>query len=128
MQLDSVIPRIASTPIKAPPSPKLQRFRARVTELLARKLWLKPEVATEPPAPFAHPDPLQPAPTLAPVAPVAIVEAKLPPVERTDARTFEGSARSSDGATSPWLLLPPERAYRLYVPPRLNDGEPLHWW
>ena len=114
-----------STPIKAPPSPKLQRFRARVTALLARKQWLKPEAAPEPPAPFTHPEPLPPAPTLAPVAPVAIVEAKLPPVERAVARTFEGSARSSDGAMSPWLLLPPERAYRLYVPPHVADGEPL---
>lgn len=81
-----------------------------------------------------QPEPHAPAPTGAPVVPVAppivvaldvVVEAKLAPVERTDARTFEGSARSSDGATSPWLLLPPERAYRLYVPPRLDDGEPL---
>ena len=114
-----------STPIKAPPSPKLQRFRARVTALLARKQRLKPEAAPEPPAPFTHPEPLPPAPTLAPVAPVAIVEAKLPPVERAVARTFEGSARSSDGAMSPWLLLPPERAYRLDVPPHVADGEPL---
>ena len=50
-------------------------------------------------------------------------EAKL-----TDARTVEGSARSADGATSPWLLLPSERNYRLYVPPHVsprNGGDTL---
>ena len=43
----------------------------------------------------------------------------------TAARTLEGTARSSDGATAPWLLLPPERAYRLYVPPRAADAGPM---
>ncbi len=124
-----------SNPIKAPLSPKLQRFRARLAALIARKLGLKPERTPEsaPPTPAAPTPPDLPAPTPSPatdappisVEPEAVVEAKLPPVERTDAQTFEGSARSSDGATSPWLLLPPERAYRLYVPPRLKDGEPL---
>lgn len=38
------------------------------------------------------------------------------------AHTLQGTARSSDGATAPWLLLPPERAYRLYVPPRAADA------
>ena len=98
---------------------------------MARKLWQKAENVPEPPALSAPSESLDLTPTPAPVAPpiivapVAIVEAKLPSVERTDARRFEGSARSSDGATSPWLLLPPERAYRLYVPPRFKDGEPL---
>ncbi len=134
-----------STPIKAPLSPKLQRFRARITALIARKLGLQLERAPEPalPLPTPAPAPVQPAP-FAPPAPIpsparapapdappitveadATVEAKLPPVERTDAQTFEGSARSSDGATSPWLLLPPERAYRLYVPPHVADGDAL---
>ncbi len=32
------------------------------------------------------------------------------------ARVFEGSAFSADGMVAPWLLLRPERRYRLYVP------------
>ena len=127
-----------STPIKTPLSPKLQRFRARITALIARKLGLRLERAPEPPPPAplpaptpAQPEPLAPTPSPAPdeppiaVEPAAVVEARLPPVPRTNARTFEGSARSSVGATSPWLLLPPERAYRLYVPPVVADGEPM---
>ena len=39
-----------------------------------------------------------------------------PEARLTHAKTVEGSARSADGATSPWLLLPAERNYRLYVP------------
>ena len=38
---------------------------------------------------------------------------------------MQGTARSSDGATAPWLLLPPERAYRLYVPPRAADASAM---
>ena len=134
-----------STPIKAPLSPKLQRFRARISALIARKLGLKRDGASEPIAPAPEPPPpadVQPEPSApisppapahpptldaAPIAvePAAEPVAKLPQVERTDARTFEGSARSGDGATSPWLLLPAERAYRLYVPPHVADGEPL---
>ena len=129
--------------IKAPLSPKLQRFRARITALIARKLGLEREHTAEsvapapsPAPPPAPPEPLAPLAPRAPttssapitaaitVEPAVVVEAK-PPVQRTDARTFEGSARSSDGATSPWLLLPPERGYRLYVPPHVADGEPL---
>ena len=118
-----------SIPIKTPLSPKLQRFRARITALIARKLGLQLERAPEPVAPPPAVSP--PMPVAAPVAPQISIEpaieiaTKLPPVERTNARTFAGSARSSDGATSPWLLLPPERAYRLYVPPHVADGEPL---
>ena len=121
--------------IKAPLSPKLQRFRARITALIARKLGLEFERALEPTPPVSPPAPVPPEPDAAstpaplpapsPVAPEAVVEAKLPPVERTDAQTIEGVARSSVGATSPWLLLPPERAYRLYVPPHVADGQPL---
>ena len=51
-----------------------------------------------------------------------------PEARRTQAKTVEGSARSADGATSPWLLLPAERNYRLYVPPhvsRRNGGDLL---
>ena len=47
---------------------------------------------------------------------------------RTDAKTIEGSARSVNGATSPWLLLPAERNYRMYVPAHIssrNDGDTL---
>ena len=40
----------------------------------------------------------------------------------TDAKTVVGSARSAIGAMSPWLLLPAERAYRLYVPPYTSRG------
>lgn len=91
---------------------------------MLRKLGQK--IATPvPSAAFTPRELIDPTPTSIAVAPTLIVEAKLPLVERTDARTFEGSARSSDGATSPWLLLPRERAYRLYVPPRFDDGEPL---
>ena len=122
-----------SRPIKAPLSPKLQRFRARITALIVRKLGLKLESAhvTPVPAPRPAPEPHAPIPPLVPDAPPiafepdVVVEAKLPHAPRTIARTFEGSARSSYGATSPWLLLPPERAYRLYVPPHVAAGEPL---
>ena len=44
------------------------------------------------------------------------------PLPLAEARTVTGTARSSDGATAPWLLLPPERVYRLYVPPRAADA------
>ena len=51
-----------------------------------------------------------------------------PEARLTHAKTVEGSARSVDGATSPWLLLPAERSYRLYVPPHVsprNGGDTL---
>ena len=51
-----------------------------------------------------------------------------PEARLTHAKTVEGSARSADGATSPWLLLPAERNYRLYVPPHVsqrNGGDTL---
>ena len=116
-----------STPIKAPLYPKLQRFRARIAALIARKLGLKLERAPEPAQPAPPAPTSSPAPDAPPiiVEPTAVVVAIIPPAERIGALTFEGSARSSDGATSPWLLLPPERAYRLYVPPHVADGEPL---
>ena len=65
----------------------------------------------------------------APAAPDAVdaVTAK-PEARLTHAKTIEGSARSADGATSPWLLLPAERNYRLYVPPHVsqrNGGDTL---
>lgn len=97
---------------------------------MLRKLRLK-AAAPVPSAPFTPRELINLAPTLAPVVPPIavtpplIIEAELPSVERTDARMLAGSARSSDGATSPWLLLPRERAYRLYVPPQLQDGAPL---
>ena len=61
---------------------------------------------------------------------IAIAVAHKAEAKLTDARTVEGSARSADGATSPWLwlLLPPERNYRLYVPPHIspqNGGDTL---
>ena len=58
---------------------------------------------------------LAPSPPSSPSAPIAT----------TDAHTFEGSARSSDGATAPWLLLPPERAYRMYVPSHRGSDDPM---
>lgn len=66
-------------------------------------------------------------PTTAPAIEAApeFTEAKRQALPRTDARTIEGNARSSVGATSPWLLLPPERAYRLYVPPHVPHGDAL---
>ena len=121
-----------SRPINPPLSPKLQRFRARLTALIARKLGLNLGRAPEavPPQPAAPETPPDAAPIS--VDPVAVEAAALPvaapvkPAEpRTDPRIIEGSARSSVGATAPWLLLPPERAYRLYVPPHVADGEPL---
>ena len=51
-----------------------------------------------------------------------------PEARLTHAKTVEGSARSADGATSPWLLLPAERNYRLYVPRHVsqrNGGDTL---
>ncbi len=56
------------------------------------------------------------------------VETAKPEARLTHAKAVEGSARSADGATSPWLLLPAQRNYRLYVPPHLslkNGGETL---
>lgn len=112
----------------------------------AQLLGPAPAPAARPAAPAAHaatpatpaetpPPASEPSPALTPQqteALIAVVEAltepdapKLPPAPRTDARTIEGNARSSDGATSPWLLLPPERAYRMYVPPHAPHGEPL---
>jgi len=95
-------------------------------------LWLKSAPTPEPAPPAPPPAPVQaepptPTPDATPIttATDVVVEAKLLPAKRTDAKTFEGTARSSDGATSPWLLLPPERAYRLYVPPHVANGAPL---
>ena len=80
---------------------------------------------------------LAPAPLVEPSATISeiveisdavdIVTAK-PEARLTHAKTVEGSARSADGATSPWLLLPAERNYRLYVPPHVskrNGGDSL---
>ena len=129
-----------STPIKPPllqrlqQSQRLLRFRARLRALIERKPWLPPEPAP-PPAPTPPPALPLPVPIAPPVqagaaaaaleGPPDLVEAEQPALARSDARAVVGSARSSDGATSPWLLLPPERAYRLYVPPHDPDGEPL---
>jgi poly(hydroxyalkanoate) depolymerase family esterase len=91
--------------------------------LLARKAHKAQQTTpptVEPPSnPPASPALVEVAPT-----PATEVQQRLP--ERTTkARTIEGSARSSDGATSPWLLLPPERAYRLYVPSHAAADKPL---
>lgn len=95
-------------------------------------MWLKSEPTAEPEPSAPTPAPAQAEPLIpAPDAPQLIttteivVEAKRLPAQRTDAKMIEGRARSSDGATAPWLLLPPERAYRLYVPPHVANGEPL---
>ncbi len=51
-----------------------------------------------------------------------------PEARLTHAKAVEGSARSADGATSPWLMLPAQRNYRLYVPPHVaprNGGDTL---
>ena len=56
------------------------------------------------------------------------VETAKPEARFTQAKAVEGSARSADGATSPWLLLPAQRNYRLYVPPHVslrNGGDTL---
>ncbi len=141
--------KIVSTPIKALSSLRLQRFRARLRALL-KQAQLPGQAPAEPgpsgdvvpqalqtshepkalPTPIAAPshapEPVDPAERV-PVIEVLKEpeEAKQSPAQRTDARTIEGNARSSDGATSPWLLLPPERAYRMYVPPHIPHAEAL---
>ena len=116
---------------------------------MARTVWRKqqhppeplPQWPQRPPTPGAPEPPPVAQPSVEPgqridIAP-EIVEAKQTPTSlpephaetqtetRTDARSIIGSARSSNGATAPWLLLPPERAYRLYVPSHAAHGEPL---
>jgi poly(hydroxyalkanoate) depolymerase family esterase len=52
---------------------------------------------------------------------IATAPASTPRVARQ--RTISGSARSDDGATSPWLLLPAERSFHLYVPEHHKNGD-----
>lgn len=112
---------------------RLKRFRDRLRGLILR---VKPAPKTAPLAPTQH------TPAAAPIAPLhdaahaprphdpeathhGVAEAPAPhPVAPAlkPAHTYEGTARSEDGATSPWLLLPPERNYRLYVPAHAHDA------
>lgn len=89
---------------------RLKRFRDRLRGLITR---VKPT------------QPTQPAPASPTLPPVAQILAPSPAIALQPARTFEGSARSEHGATSPWLLLPPERNYRLYVPAHARDAHAL---
>ncbi|MFO1343080.1 MAG: PHB depolymerase family esterase [Burkholderiales bacterium] len=136
----------------APKHTRLTRFRARLRAMFERRRSPAPQQEASPPTadlPTAHADAAQhqlhhaapahpphatPAhpPHAAPSAPPAhrqhehaetVTPAAAPPL--VDARTVQGTARSSDGATAPWLLLPPERAYRLYVPPRAADASAM---
>ena len=91
--------------------------------LVARNRWLSPE-HKQPAPPHTHEDVHD--------TKVSVVEAAqdfdapLAPVPRRfNARTVEGTARSADGATSPWLLLPAERNYRLYIPQHVRNGHTL---
>ena len=108
---------------------RLKRFRDRLRGLITR---VKPPRPT-PPAPETPAPPIEnqlhalptdarsvdalPAESSVPVTPDATPSpAPQPASPLISAQSFEGSARSENGATSPWLLLPPERNYRLYVP------------
>ncbi len=80
---------------------RLRRFRLRLSALLARKA-----PAAQPPEPLT----------------VAVRVS-----ESTAAKLFLGSARSDLGSTSPWLMLPAERNFSLYVPahPSGRDAAPM---
>lgn len=112
---------------------RLKRFRDRLRGLITR-------VKPAPPVAPTHPTsdaPTQPSalPLLPPVSDSAAVAIPPPAAHGAPAshsapalepaQTFEGSARSENGATSPWLLLPPERNYRLYVPAHASDTRAL---
>ena len=117
---------------------RLKRFRDRLRGLITR---VKPPRPT-PPAPETRAPPIEtqlhalptdarsvdalPAEPSVPVTPDATPSpAPQPASPLISAQTFEGSARSENGATSPWLLLPPERNYRLYVPAHAQDLQAL---
>jgi poly(hydroxyalkanoate) depolymerase family esterase len=117
---------------------RLKRFRDRLRGLITR---VKPPQPT-PPAPETRAPPIEtqlhalptdergadalPAESSVPVAPDATPSPALQPASPLiSAQTFEGSARSENGATSPWLLLPPERNFRLYVPAHARDLQAL---
>jgi poly(hydroxyalkanoate) depolymerase family esterase len=74
---------------------RLERFRSRLNTLIAKQ-----HAATAP-------------------------EESAPPVVAKVAkqRVITGIARSDDGATSPWLLLPAERSYYIYVPEHQKNGQ-----
>jgi poly(hydroxyalkanoate) depolymerase family esterase len=74
---------------------RLHRFRERLTTLIAKKR--SGGSATES------------------VSPVVAKVARQ--------RVFSGTAQSDEGATSPWLLLPAERNYHVYVPEREKNGQ-----
>ena len=40
------------------------------------------------------------------------------------ARWLEGIAKNGKGRMLPWVLIPPERRYRLYIPEGISDGQP----
>lgn len=117
---------------------RLKRFRDRLRGLITR---VKPPRPT-PPAPETRAPPIEtqllapatdvrsvdalPAESSVPVTPDAKPSPSPQPASPLiSAQTFEGSARSENGATSPWLLLPPERNYRLYVPAHAQDLQAL---
>ena len=117
---------------------RLKRFRDRLRGLITR---VKPPRPT-PPAPETRAPPIEnqlhapatdersvdalPVEPSVPVTPDATPSpAPQPASPLISAQTFEGSARSENGATSPWLLLPPERNYRLYVPAHARDRQAL---
>lgn len=83
------------------------------------------------PAPVAAVAPANEAATQASAAAVdapetvAAPDTSSPAARRTPARTIEDSARSADGMTAPWLLLPAERNYRLYIPAHERGDDPL---
>jgi len=138
--------------IKAETLLRLQRFRARLRRILSRPHEAPPPddvpPADDPLArahmarpthPHAHPHSLEGAASVddgvvfgrtvdAADAPddhdVADVP-DAPVARRFRARTIEGNARSADGMTAPWLMLPAERNYRLYIPEHVRNGHSL---
>ena len=130
------MPKFAPAPsltIKSTKILRLQRFLDRLRTLINRRPLVapEPEARVEQDALLARAGDAVSLPTVdvAGVDAISVAEAPAPveakPVARlTDARTVEGSAHSADGATAPWLLLPAERSYRLYLPPHVvqNDG------
>jgi poly(hydroxyalkanoate) depolymerase family esterase len=81
---------------------RLRRFRLRLAALLERTTGAPPT----PPAAESVPERVE---------------------RRTKAKLFHGSARSDLGSTSPWLMLPAERNFSLYVPEHSvgKDGAPM---
>ncbi|MBL8309306.1 MAG: PHB depolymerase family esterase [Burkholderiales bacterium] len=110
---------------KPPASHRWKNFQARLRALFARRRGEAHADVNAAAAPAAGPAAVTattPPPAAAPT-PQAGASAVAP--SSGVARTVEGNARSRDRATAPWLLLRPERRYRLHLPPHASSDDPL---